>query len=636
MGRFQFSDGRVRLSDGRFLLQPQAGSETEVDSAVAHYDATELELADGDSVSTWPDLLGNYDASAVTAPTYRANGINGHPSVEFDGTATAMDTGFAHDTDTPYSLFVVVERLTTGSRMFYFGHHNATAGTRNYEGAPSSDEVRWSFADSYTDTDEFPAAAAVHASYADGLDGSIEHWQDDASLGTLSYTSQGAAADSSGLGARHDPANNEFDYPWDGYIGEVVVAGDVTAEERKAETLRLLTKWDIDTVVDTVEDGNLSEYTIHHGSPSAAADAAYVGEYGVAMGTDGQTTLTSTSGLPAYFAKGDTSRVMVFVPVSPSDSLNVLYGATDDQNFYAAAVEPHVDKLSMYKRDAGTWTTLDETAVSYDTTNGEWIDVEVEWRDNDDHIVRIINEDSSERAALGPVTDATHATETGVGFRAYGDPYTTDHFRIVGAADAGTLIDSFEDADKAEYTQGSPTDFSVQSSVAYDGTYALQHDDVGAVTGMTSHSGDGLSNYIDQGTTFQYKVRCSEDSSSSTAARPGMGYGVPSGDTVDNNGYSVNFYADQDKVSLLLNENGGQTLLTDVGGLGYTAGEWWTVRVNWQSDDTHAIDVYDSTDSLVSSGSITDTTHSGNNGSVGWHAYVASGANAYTDFGELV
>lgn len=54
-------------------------------STIAHYDANEISASNGDNISTWNDILGNYDLNSGTAGTYRSNGINGNPAVEFTG-----------------------------------------------------------------------------------------------------------------------------------------------------------------------------------------------------------------------------------------------------------------------------------------------------------------------------------------------------------------------------------------------------------------------------------------------------------------------------------------------------------------------------------------------------------------------
>ena len=56
------------------------------DNTVAHYDASQLSLTDGDTVSVWPDEQGDNDLDTQTgSPTYVESGINGNPAIAFDG-----------------------------------------------------------------------------------------------------------------------------------------------------------------------------------------------------------------------------------------------------------------------------------------------------------------------------------------------------------------------------------------------------------------------------------------------------------------------------------------------------------------------------------------------------------------------
>ena len=58
------------------------------DNTVAHYDASQLSLNDGDTVSVWPDEQGDNDLDIQTgSPTYVESGINGNPAIAFDDDA---------------------------------------------------------------------------------------------------------------------------------------------------------------------------------------------------------------------------------------------------------------------------------------------------------------------------------------------------------------------------------------------------------------------------------------------------------------------------------------------------------------------------------------------------------------------
>ena len=94
----------VRKADGTVLWS----ADTIPDSGlVHHYDASELDVSDGGSVTAWPDLAGDADLSG--SGTYRESSpLNSQPAVELDGTDDNFSvTGV--DSSPPYHLFYVVE-----------------------------------------------------------------------------------------------------------------------------------------------------------------------------------------------------------------------------------------------------------------------------------------------------------------------------------------------------------------------------------------------------------------------------------------------------------------------------------------------------------------------------------------------
>jgi hypothetical protein len=70
----------------RAVLSTGSSGITIPDNTVAHYDASQLSLTDGDTVSVWPDEQGDNDLDIQTgSPTYVQSGINGNPAIAFDG-----------------------------------------------------------------------------------------------------------------------------------------------------------------------------------------------------------------------------------------------------------------------------------------------------------------------------------------------------------------------------------------------------------------------------------------------------------------------------------------------------------------------------------------------------------------------
>jgi hypothetical protein len=83
-------------------------------------DASQLALANGATVSPWPDLSGAGRNAAVvdTAPVYRATAFNGHPTVEFVGGTGLVQRlqvaglGTALSGKTQYTMFLVLNAHT--------------------------------------------------------------------------------------------------------------------------------------------------------------------------------------------------------------------------------------------------------------------------------------------------------------------------------------------------------------------------------------------------------------------------------------------------------------------------------------------------------------------------------------------
>ena len=93
----QFTTWRS-LFDGKSLAIP--------DNTVAHYDASQLSLNDGDTVSVWPDEQGDNDLDIQTgSPTYVESGINGNPAIAFNGDGLEVTGLSVTQPNTTYVVF---------------------------------------------------------------------------------------------------------------------------------------------------------------------------------------------------------------------------------------------------------------------------------------------------------------------------------------------------------------------------------------------------------------------------------------------------------------------------------------------------------------------------------------------------
>jgi len=104
-------------------------------------DASQLGLADGDSVSSWTDLSNkNRHATQATAakkPVFKTNIQNGNPVVRFDGTDDWMSTAAWGDLLQPNTIFIVAKIPIAASKIILDGvdstkrHQFSTGITEN-------------------------------------------------------------------------------------------------------------------------------------------------------------------------------------------------------------------------------------------------------------------------------------------------------------------------------------------------------------------------------------------------------------------------------------------------------------------------------------------------------------------------
>lgn len=104
----------VRTGDGTVLFSSGGGIPDSGDLQ-ARYDATELSLADGDTVSTWGDETGNGNNLAAGGdPQYVADGINGNAVVQYDGTDDFHNVAW-NAISQPFNYFIVAQVVTLGN-----------------------------------------------------------------------------------------------------------------------------------------------------------------------------------------------------------------------------------------------------------------------------------------------------------------------------------------------------------------------------------------------------------------------------------------------------------------------------------------------------------------------------------------
>lgn len=95
-------------------------------------DAKALELADGTGLSMWPDISGNgvvfSQPSSVRQPIYSATGMNGAPSIIFDGVNDLMTSGSVPGIETPnLTYFLVSKRASLSQDMMITASYASAA-----------------------------------------------------------------------------------------------------------------------------------------------------------------------------------------------------------------------------------------------------------------------------------------------------------------------------------------------------------------------------------------------------------------------------------------------------------------------------------------------------------------------------
>lgn len=190
------------------------------------------------------------------------------------------------------------------------------------------------------------------------------------------------------------------------------------------------------------------------------------------------------------------------------------------------------------------------------------------------------------------------------------------------AAATGSIIDDFDDGDLSEYTVYRQGPASVVSSPTYSGAGALKID--GTSTDVVSMS--GLPDYPEAGDTFSTRVRWTSNANGVQFA-----YGIQTYvEYSDQEYYFVNIRPDADQIVLKRYDLNGKHKLDKNFNVGLSADTWYELEVDWQTDGTHTITLFDESGSQVTQLSATDSTWT--DGGVGFFGREAnSGATVHFD-----
>jgi hypothetical protein len=378
--------------------------------------------------------------------------------------------------------------------------------------------------------------------------------------------------------------------------------------------------WDdsgIGVIIDSFEDGDLSEYNFDRGQSGATivSSPTYIGSK--ALQISGTNTEMYKKGLPNEPRAGDVFSYFVRATDGASD-INLTYGVQDHKNRYLVRVDFADGELRLYRYENDTAYLLESTS-GVTLSEDAWYKVEVDWRISGQHIVTL-----SESTEITQIT-ATDATwiSGGIGYDAYLADAGTVYFDYItkgrhSTPDVGKVVDDFNDGNLSEYTfdRGS-SGARLVSTQTYYGSHALELS--GTNTEMISTS--GLARYPSSGDQFRCRVRATDG-----AGQFNFTYGVQD----HNNRYFVLVNFATNKIGLYRYENEtSYKLAAKSGGFCLAEDTWFRIEVNWTTGGDHTVGIYNDSEELLGRISATDATWS--SGGIGFDAYLKDGGTVYVD-----
>jgi len=179
---------------------------------------------------------------------------------------------------------------------------------------------------------------------------------------------------------------------------------------------------------------------------------------------------------------------------------------------------------------------------------------------------------------------------------------------IGNASDPFTVsgIDNFEDNDLDEYL--GDTGLASISTSAYEGSYAAELSSSALIYSLPGDSDPDLPNYPAQGDIFETRMY----SQGGEPAR--FVFGVQ-----DSSNY---YYAEADpaagSLTLYVKSAGSDTELASTTGLSILTGEWLRLAVEWKTDGTQIVQLFDASGTEITSGGISATDATYSSGGIGF------------------
>lgn len=593
-------------------------------SVVAHYDAQSLDLTDGDYVGgdqPWVDLVGDNDAATGSFAELAGNGINANPAVVFDGSSENLVTGLTIDTTEPQTMFAAVEADTTSTQMSSFGAYSNGGTTNRWYYGMQDGNWAAGVGDGFEESDSATTAPVIIT--LEAANGTATKYVNGEEIGSFTYSGVGTTGELL-LGARNDDGSDSGN--WDGYIGEVVQAGAITASERIAEVERMANRWginiyDIDATV--TQDEALSNgsdenvYTV----TATKAGAAFEGQnVHIVPQTGGSSVSWDSTGIKQTDANG---QVEYTATNTESETVTADFELLDPDDNSVIAIDSATSTFGdpAYFDVTGTSTNEPVQAgetleVDYTVENTGVIDgtQDIYLQDFDDNVVDgdLNVSVSGGSTETGTLDWNTSESDEGSGIV---DVFTDDDlFETIVTLDPPiTVIDDFESDSMSNWGGDTGSSrFHTISTSQLEGNYAAR---TGSFDEIYSDHTCSRGN--------EYKVRFYNTNSSET-----LWFLVGLQDTSNpiDDCYFVYIRYDNDEIRLMERSGGSNSEIDEISPAGLSTNTEYRVGIEYGSP--MRLNWYDDNDDLLDSVSGNDSTHSG--GRVGF--YGGNGTGSMVDY----
>ena len=298
------------------------------------------------------------------------------------------------------------------------------------------------------------------------------------------------------------------------------------------------------SVLDDFEDGDLSEYSGDTGSFTVQNSTVLEGNQTLEGMSGGSAIAHTNVETPRRYQYRVTVRAASGSNAKPAFVTSIQDPSNPLYDCYYLVADIQNDKLSLYRREGGSTTTLAEDSV----TLAEGTEYELRMSVQRETVVGEIRDSSGNALKAAGAHDNTFSGgHVGV-YLASGSPAYFD--QITKHPKPDEILDDFEDASLSEYA-GDTSSYSVQSSTALQGTYSLKCEKT--FTGI-AHS--------NQKTPRGYEYRTQVLAESGSESRPGLLAAVQNPSNPIESCYWAQASTDNNNLNLFRRDSGSGTVST--------------------------------------------------------------------------